>query len=101
MGIVVREICSNCKQDVYMPVSCTQMRCPHCKKADIINSRRKNRKNLPSEERDKKRYVFQSYDTKVTTCPKCGTNFTSSLSLKKGKIFCPTCHNPLSPGGND
>lgn len=70
------------------------MRCPHCNDADIINQRKKNHS---TPQKEKRRYVLPAMDTKVTTCPKCGTNFTSSSVLTKGKLFCPQCSNPIPP----
>ena len=98
MGVVIEEKCPNCKEIVYMPLNCPQMRCPNCKEADIINSRREQNKSLSAEKKEafkKKPHLFKSFKVKVSTCPKCGTEFSCSSSLLKGKIFCPKCSNPI------
>ncbi len=97
MGIVVQEKCPKCKQGVFLAIDCPQMRCPHCNNADIINRRKKNRKKISPHKKEKKRYVLGTLDVKINTCPKCGTKFSSSPVLTKGKLFCPQCSNPLSP----
>jgi len=74
-------------------------RCPSCKKADIINSRREKEKGALAEKHAtliKKPHVFKSFKIKIATCPKCGTEFSCSSSLTKGKIFCPKCSNPIA-----
>jgi uncharacterized Zn finger protein (UPF0148 family) len=97
MGIVVQETCPQCKQSLYIPLDCAKVRCPHCHKADVINKRRKNpKKNSLHQKNEDKRYVFQTLNTQVKTCPKCGTKFSSSSVLTKGKLFCPHCNNPIS-----
>lgn len=99
MGVVVQELCPNCSEPVYMPLHCPQMRCPHCKEADIINKRRKLDREVSfdkTEELRKKPHLFQSFKKKIATCPKCGTEFSCSQALSKGKIFCPKCATPVS-----
>lgn len=99
MGVVVEEKCPNCKETVYMPLHCPQMRCPNCKEADIINSRREKEKDVLIEKNErlmKKPHVFKSFKTRIATCPKCGTEFSCSPSLSKGKIFCPKCSTSVS-----
>lgn len=94
MGVVVEELCPNCKKPVYMPLHCPQMRCPNCKEADIINKRKQlNREsNLKrTEHLRKKPHLFHSFKIKNVSCPKCGTEFSCSQALSKGKIFCPKC----------
>ena len=99
MGVVVEEKCPNCKETVYMPLQCPQMRCPNCKEVDIINRRRKSEKNLSAEKNGalkKSPHLFKSYKIKAATCPKCGTEFSCSPALTKEKIFCPKCSNPMA-----
>tara|TARA_B100000315_G_scaffold244481_1_gene269102 strand:- start:1322 stop:1639 length:318 start_codon:yes stop_codon:yes gene_type:complete len=99
MGVVVEEKCPNCQETVYMPLHCHLMRCPSCKEADIINSRREKEKGSLTEKSAllmKKPHVFKSHKTKNATCPKCGTEFSCSPALSKGKIFCPKCSTPMA-----
>ena len=98
MGVVVQEKCSNCNEVVHMPLHCPQMRCPNCKEAEIVNSQRKKSKKISSKrnEKLKKRpHLLISHGKKTAPCPKCGTEFTCSPTLSKGKIFCPKCGNPM------
>ncbi len=98
MGVVIEEKCPNCQETVYMPLRCPQMRCPNCKDADIINSRREKEKEALTEKNVttmKNPHLFKSFKIKIATCPKCGTEFSCSPSLSKGKIFCPKCSNPM------
>ncbi len=105
MGLVVEEKCSNCNEAVYMPVHCHLMRCPHCKEVDIINSRREKEKKISikkNEELMKKPHLLASYKIRTANCPKCGTEFSCSPALSKGKIFCPKCGNPMAvPSGEE
>lgn len=92
MGLVVNEVCPSCKETVFMPLHCPQMRCPKCKEVDIINTRRERSKKGKIKISGKP-HLFNSYGIKNVTCPKCRTEFSSTASLQKGKIFCPKCSN--------
>lgn len=89
MGLVCQLICPECKSKVYLASNISQVTCPNCKKGTIVNAKARlgGRSIVKS-----KRHVFVSKQETITSsCPKCGTQFTTPPALFRGKVFCPSC----------